>query len=142
MSISPHNAQHNTPFHRTTNIQRGRGADETFDQLSKMWAAANKDGTTVVVIPVLPTKYDSIEPRRQALNAKTRRAAAEALRQAGGGGGGGGRAAPGVLLLDLEKSFDLKDGRVYDDGLHFTDYGYQQHLSGLVYDGLVRLLRL
>jgi lysophospholipase L1-like esterase len=139
--MCPHNTtQHNTPS-KQTNIIRGRGADETFNQLSKMWAAANKDGTTVVVIPVLPTKYDSIEPRRQALNAKTRRAAAEALRQAGGGGGGG-RAAPGVLLLDLEKSFDLKDGRVYDDGLHFTDYGYQQHLSGLVYDGLVRLLRL
>jgi hypothetical protein len=30
--------------------------------------------------------------------------------------------------------------RILDDGVHLTDYGYQQYLSGLIYDGLVKIL--
>jgi len=53
-----------------------------------------------------------------------------------------------IQLLDLDSQFDwwsMSEGdraKIFDDGIHYTDYGYQQHLAGLIYTGLVKILKL
>jgi lysophospholipase L1-like esterase len=76
------------------------------------------------------------EATRRALVAKIKAAVA----------GARARGDSSLQLLDLEKPFDWwsmtpeQRGRIFDDGVHLTDYGYQQYMAALIYDGLVKLL--
>lgn len=104
--------------------------------MKEMWAASAREGAIVLAIPPLPSGYKSGEPTRRDLAQKVRQWVSDRNRA-------GDRS---VVLLDLEDEFDL-DGKmpasqrqlVFDsDGLHLTEYGYTQYLSGLVYDALVK----
>ncbi|GBF99341.1 GDSL-like lipase acylhydrolase [Raphidocelis subcapitata] len=116
-------------------LQR-RNAGDIIARMKEMWAAAAREGTTVVVIPTLPTTIAQGEATRRDLVGRIRGAVSEAQR--------GGDSS--LQLLDLEGAFDWSKmpadqrSRILDDGLHLTDYGYQQYLSGLIYDGLVKIL--
>lgn len=53
-----------------------------------------------------------------------------------------------LQLLDLEPEINWwamspeQRAKVYDDGVHLTDYGYQQRLAQLIFDGLVKILKI
>lgn len=117
-------------------VYRNRSAADIHARMKEMWQAAARDGATVLVIPPLPNKYKSGEPARRELVGRIKATVAD-LNRAGD---------RSVLLLDLERPFDLdamageQRARVFDDGLHLTDYGYQQYLAGLIYDGLVKAM--
>jgi lysophospholipase L1-like esterase len=76
------------------------------------------------------------EATRRALVAKMKAAVAAAR----------ARGDASLQLLDLEKPFDWwsmspeQRKQIFDDGVHLTDYGYQQYMAGLIYDGMVKIL--
>lgn len=113
-----------------------RSADEIIGRMKDLWAAAAKDGSTVVVIPTLPTFVKAGEPVRRDL-VKSIKAA---VRDANGAGD------KSLHLLDLERKFDWyrmepsERGKVFDDGVHLTDFGYQQMLAPAIYQGLVKVM--
>lgn len=53
-----------------------------------------------------------------------------------------------LQLLDLEPQFNWygmdaqQRAKIFDDGVHMTDYGYQQYMAGLIYNGLVNILKV
>jgi hypothetical protein len=52
-----------------------------------------------------------------------------------------------VQLLDLESQLDFSNmgqdqrSKILDDGVHLTEYGYS-YLGGLIYNGLVKILKI
>lgn len=108
-------------------------APEIFDRMRQMWAEANAEGATVLVIPTLPTNADdTFESQRRELAAKVRAYIAQQR-------GAGNR---GLVLVDMERDFDYfrlpEDRRrqLFDDGVHLTQAGYE-HMGQLAYQGLL-----
>lgn len=115
-----------------------RSSDDIIKRMKELWSAAARDGSTVIVIPTLPTNVKEGEATRKELVAKIK-AAVKQQHKAGDGS---------LQLLDLEPQFDWwsmspeKRKKVFDDGVHLTDWGYQQYLAGLIFDGLVKIAKI
>lgn len=117
-------------------LMKNQKAPEIFERMKEMWRAANAEGSTVLVIPTLPTNAQGdAENQRRELTSKVRQYVAE--QNASGNSG--------LVLVDMESAFDyykLSEQRrkeLFDDGIHLTQAGYDL-MGDLVYQALVRAM--
>ncbi|KAF6258256.1 SGNH hydrolase-type esterase domain-containing protein [Scenedesmus sp. NREL 46B-D3] len=113
-------------------LLQNRNAPEIFERMRELWALANAEGSTVAVIPTLPTNVaGEREQQRLALTAKVR----EYIKHQRAAGN------KGLFLIDVESTFAYlsmspeRRAQLFDDGVHLTVYGYEL-LGDLVARGL------
>lgn len=119
-------------------LLQNRNAPEIFERMKELWALANAEGSTVAVIPTLPTNVaGEREQQRQALTAKVR----EYVKQQRAAGN------KGLFIIDVEQTFAYlslspeRRAQLFDDGVHLTVYGYEL-LGDLVTQGLANAMDL